>query len=49
MPTHKNDKEGGRDTTFKKIVIEEMQHLTHLLNLDDVLRTLHSKEKEFTW
>ena len=48
-PLSENDKEGGRDTSFKKNVIEEIKNLISLLNLEDVWRSLHPKEKEFTW
>ena len=48
-PLSENDKEGGRDTSFKKNVIEEIKSLISLVNLEDVWRSLHPKEKEFTW
>ena len=44
-----NDKEGGRDTSFKTNVIDEIENLISLLNLENVWRSLHPKEKEFTW
>ena len=48
-PLSENDKEGGRDTSFKNNVIEEIKSLISLVNLEDVWRSLHPKEKEFTW
>jgi len=44
-----NNKEGGRDISLKKNVKDEIQNLTHLLNLEDAWRSLHPKEKDFTW
>ena len=35
-PLSENDKERGRDTSFKKNVIEEMKSLISFLNLEDV-------------
>ena len=48
-PLSENDKVGGGDTSFKKNVIEEIKSLISFLNLEDVWRSLHPKEKDFTW
>ena len=48
-PLSKNDKEGGRDVSFKTRVIEEINKLIVSLNLDDMWRSLHPKRNEYTW
>jgi len=47
-PLTKTDKEGGRDVSSKRNVASEIEQLMGILDLDDVWRTLHPEEKQFT-
>ena len=46
-PLSKTDKEGGRDVSLRRIVAEIKQFMC-ILDLDNVWRTLHPEEKQFT-
>lgn len=48
-PLSKTDKEGGRDVSSRRNVASEIEQLMCILDLDDVWRTLHPEEKQFTW
>lgn len=48
-PLSKTDKEGGRDISSRKNVASEIEQLMCILDLNDVWRTLHPGEKQFTW
>ena len=43
------DKEGGCNISSRKNVTSEIEQLLCILDVDDVWRTLHSREKQFTW
>ena len=48
-PFARDDKEGGRDLSYKKNVVAEIKLLLSSLNLEDVWRKLHPNDKQFTW
>ena len=48
-PLSKTDKEGGRDVFSRRNVANEIEQLMCILHLDNVWRTLHPEEKQFTW
>ena len=48
-PLSKIDKEGGRDVSSRRNVASEIKQLMCIFDLDDVWRTLHPEEKQYTW
>ena len=48
-PLCKDDKEGGRDFSFKRKVAEEIKLMMFNLDVEDVWRKLNPNEKQFTW
>ena len=48
-PLSKTDKEGGRDVSSRRNVAREIEQLMFNFDLDDVWRTLHPEEKQYTW
>ena len=48
-PLSKTDKEGGRDVSSRRNVASEIEQLMCIFDLDDVWRTLHPEEKQYTW
>ena len=48
-PLSKTDKEGGRVVSSRRNVASEIEQLMCIFGLDDVWRTLHPEEKQYTW